>query len=312
MRIAAVFPGQGSQFVGMGGDICATSPAAADIFARARRVLGYDLLAITQGGPEERLTETRYAQPAIFVTNLALYAAMGERITPIVSAGHSFGEYCSLTISGAMSFEDALSLVNARGLAMQAAAQLARGGMAAILGLDEKTMRVVVAQARAQRGRVQLANFNAPGQIVVSGDFEAVRYAGELATGAGAKRVVPLNVSGAWHSELMEPALRTFAPAVAAANISLPGFTVVSNVDAQAYRDVAQIRANLVRSVTGEVLWHQAMLRLLEEQPDLIVEFGAQAVMAPLAKRLPGTPAVKHVGDSAGVAKLLAAVGSAA
>jgi [acyl-carrier-protein] S-malonyltransferase len=312
MKIAAVFPGQGSQFVGMGGDIVEASPEAADIFARARRVLGYDLLAVTQVGPEERLTETRYAQPAIFVTNIALYAALGERIAPIVSAGHSFGEYCSLTISGAMTFEDALALVNARGLAMQAAAQLARGGMAAILGLDEATMRRVVTQARTESGRVQLANFNAPGQIVVSGDFEAVRHAGELATAAGAKRVVMLNVSGAWHSELMEPALRTFAPAVAAAKIGLPAFTVVSNVDALAYRDVAQIRTNLVRSVTGEVLWHQAMLRLLEEQPDLIVEFGAQAVMAPLAKRMPDAPPVKHVGDSSGVAKLLAAIGAAA
>jgi [acyl-carrier-protein] S-malonyltransferase len=312
MRIAAVFPGQGSQFVGMGGDIVEAFPAAADIFARARRVLGYDLLAVTQSGPEERLTETRYAQPAIFVTNIALYAALGDRIAPIVSAGHSFGEYCSLMISGAMTFDDALALVNARGLAMQAAAQLAKGGMAAILGLDENTMREVVAQACTASERVQLANFNAPGQIVVSGNFEAVRRAGELATAAGAKRVVMLNVSGAWHSALMEPALRTFAPTVEAAKIEMPSFTVVSNVDALAYRDVAQIRTNLVRSVTGEVLWHQTMLRLLEEQPDLIVEFGAQAVMAPLAKRMPNAPAVKHVGDSAGVAKLLAAVGAAA
>jgi [acyl-carrier-protein] S-malonyltransferase len=163
MRIAAVFPGQGSQFVGMGGDIVEAFPAAADIFARARRVLGYDLLAVTQSGPEERLTETRYAQPAIFVTNIALYAALGDRIVPIVSAGHSFGEYCSLMISGAMTFEDALALVNARGLAMQAAAQVAKGGMAAILGLDENTMREVVAQACTAGERVQLANFNAPG-----------------------------------------------------------------------------------------------------------------------------------------------------
>jgi [acyl-carrier-protein] S-malonyltransferase len=311
MRIAAVFPGQGSQFVGMGGDIVETSPAAADVFARARRVLGYDLLAVTQRLPESRLTETRYAQPAIFVTNIALYAAMGERIAPVVSAGHSFGEYCSLVISEALTFEHALVLVNARGLAMQEAATLARGGMAAILGLNEEVLREVVAQARAERGRVQLANFNAPGQIVISGDEQAVRRAGELATAAGAKRVVTLNVSGAWHSELMEPALRTFAPVVAAASIGLPKFTVISNVDAQPYREVATIRTNLVRSVTGEVLWHQAMLRLLEEKPDLIVEFGAQSVVGPLAKRLPGAPPVMHIGDSGGVAKLLSAVGAA-
>ncbi|HTV72586.1 MAG TPA: ACP S-malonyltransferase [Candidatus Acidoferrales bacterium] len=310
MRIAAIFPGQGSQFVGMGGDIVEASEAAADIFARARRVLGYDLLAMTRRGPEGRLTETRFAQPAIFVTNVALYAALGERIAPVVSAGHSFGEYCSLVISEALTFEHALALVQARGVAMQEAASLARGGMAAVLGLDEAPLREVVARARAESGRVQLANFNAPGQIVVSGDADAVRRAGELAMAAGAKRVVALNVSGAWHSELMEPALQTFAPVVAAATIALPKFTVVSNVDGQPYRDVATIRANLVRSVTGEVLWHQAMLRLLGERPELIVEFGAQAVVAPLAKRLPGAPPVMHVGDSAGAAKLLSALGA--
>jgi [acyl-carrier-protein] S-malonyltransferase len=289
----------------MANDIVRSSPAAADLFARAQRVLGYDLLAITREGPDERLTETRYAQPAIFVVNVALYAALGGALTPIVSAGHSFGEYCSLTIADALTFENALALVNARGLAMQAAAQLAPGGMSAILGLDAQTVRALVEQTRNESGRVRLANFNAPTQIVVSGDLSAVRSVGDKATAAGAKRVVPLNVSGAWHSELMEPARASFAPAVAAARIALPRFTVISNVDARPYADTETVRTNLVRSVTDEVLWHQTVLRMFEERLDLIVEFGAQAVLAPMTKRIPGAPAVAHVGDSAGVAKLL-------
>jgi [acyl-carrier-protein] S-malonyltransferase len=311
LRIGVVFPGQGSQFVGMANDIVRSSPEATELFARAHKVLGYDLLAITREGPDERLLETRYAQPAIFAVNLALYAALGKALTPIVSAGHSFGEYCSLTIAGALTFENALALVNARGCAMQAAAQLAPGGMSAILGLDEATVRALTEQTRLETGaRVRSANFNAPTQIVVSGDLAAVRRVGEKATAAGAGRVVALNVAGAWHSELMEPARVSFAPAVAAAQIAVPRFTVISNVDALPYADTATIRANLVRSVTDAVLWRRTMLRMLEERLDLIVEFGAQAVLAPMTKRIPGAPAVMHVGDSVGVAKLAEKIGA--
>jgi [acyl-carrier-protein] S-malonyltransferase len=311
LRIGVVFPGQGSQFVGMANDIVRSSPAAAELFARAQRALGYDLLAITRDGPGELLQETRYAQPAIFVVNVALYAALGGKVTPIVSAGHSFGEYCSLTIADSLTFENALALVNARGCAMQAAAQLAPGGMSAILGLHEAKVRELVEQTRMETGgRVRSANYNAPTQIVVSGDLDAVRRVGESATAAGAVRVVALNVSGAWHSELMEPARASFAPAVADAEIALPRFTVISNVDALAYTDTSTIRANLVRSITEEVLWHQTMLRMFEERLDLIVEFGAQAVLAPMTKRIPGAPAVMHVGDSLGVAKLAEKIGA--
>jgi [acyl-carrier-protein] S-malonyltransferase len=307
-RIAVVFPGQGSQFVGMANDIVSSSPAAAELFDRARRVLGYDLFGITRDGPDELLTQTRYAQPAIFVTNVALYAALSEVLEtppkPVVSAGHSFGEYCSLMIAHALTFENALALVHARGLAMHAAAELAPGGMSAILGLDAATVRKLVAQACIESGRVRVANFNAPTQIVVSGDLTAVRRIGDLATEAGAKRVVPLNVSGAWHSELMEPARACFAPAAIVTEIAVPRCMVISNVDAQAYHDVETIRANLIRSVTDEVLWHQTVLRMFEEKPDLIVEFGAQAILTPMIKRIPSAPTVMHVGDSSGIVQL--------
>jgi [acyl-carrier-protein] S-malonyltransferase len=171
-------------------------------------MLGYDLLALCTDGPEEKLRETRYSQPAIFVTNVALAMAAGPALAPVVSAGHSFGEYCSLTLAGALDVRDGAgaSSTNAASRCNRAA-NLARGAMSAVLGLDD------AAAARRRRagvargaGRVQLANFNQPGQIVISGDEAAVRVAGELALAAGAKRVIPLNVSGAWHSALMEPA----------------------------------------------------------------------------------------------------------
>jgi [acyl-carrier-protein] S-malonyltransferase len=314
-RVAAIFPGQGSQTVGMAVDVARAIPAAGDLFARASAVLGYDLLALCADGPDERLRATRYSQPAIFVANLALHAAVGDAVTVVASAGHSFGEYCSLTIAGALSFEEALALVNERGLAMQAAADVEPGAMSAVLGLDAEKLRIAVAAAEERTGRaVRLANFNSPSQIVVSGSLEAVVLAGELALGAGAKRVVPLNVSGAWHSPLMARARERFAPFVAEARIAEPaaatepGIIVVSNVDARVYGTAAEIRENLVLSVTDEVLWHAAAERLIEIAARLgaeaIVEFGATPVLTPLMKRMPGVPKVLHVGDLAGVAKL--------
>ncbi|MFY9781072.1 MAG: ACP S-malonyltransferase [Candidatus Baltobacteraceae bacterium] len=303
MRVGVVFPGQGSQAVGMGGAIAEQAARAAELFERAERVLGYDLLALVREGPEERLRETRYSQPAIYVVNYALAAAAGDALRPVVSAGHSFGEFCSLTLAEALGFEEALALVEQRGLAMQEAAERAPGAMAAILGLDVAAIREAVAEGRAF-GRVNLANFNAPAQIVISGDRDAVARAGELALAKGAKRVVPLNVSGAWHSELMAPARERFAPYVERAQVAEPRFVVVSNVDAQPYRDLAAIKENLIRSVTDEVLWHATAERFLAERPELIVEFGGSPVLAPLFKRMPGAPKTLHVGDEGGVAKL--------
>jgi [acyl-carrier-protein] S-malonyltransferase len=307
MRVAVVFPGQGSQAVGMGVDVARAFPAAATCFSSAKIILGYDLLALCERGPEEQLRETRYAQPAIFVTNVALATAVGDMLDPVASAGHSFGEYCSLTLAGALTFEAALALVNQRGLAMQRATVHAQGAMAAVLGLAPDTLREAVAQAVGQgMGRVQLANFNAPGQIVISGDAEAVRAAGDLALAMGAKRVVPLNVSGAWHSALMDPARAEFARHVADAMVMPPRFTVISNVDAQPYADVEQIKTNLVRSVTDEVRWHETAVALAAMKLDLIVEFGASAVLAPMFKRIEGAPKAITVSDAAGVEKLRA------
>ena len=291
--------------MGMGVDVAATSATAADIFKRAQRVLGYDLLAVCRDGPEETLRETRFSQPAIYVTNYALAVASECLEACVVSAGHSFGEYCSLTIADALDFEQALGLVNERALAMQEAAERAPGGMSAILGLDPQLVVQAVESARSH-GRVQLANFNAPGQIVVSGDIGAVQRAGELAMELGAKRVVPLSVSGAWHSELMEPARLQFAPFVERAEIRPARFAVISNVDAQPYADVEHIRRNLIASVTAEVLWHKTALRLVDAGLDAILEFGASPVLAPLFRRIAGAPKVLHAGNPDGLARVRA------
>jgi len=305
MRIAAIFPGQGSQAVGMGADAAEKSPAARELFDRAASILGYDLLTLQTHGPETQLRETHYSQPAIFVTNLALYYAGGETPAPVVSAGHSFGEFCSLTIAGSLSFEEALKLVDARGKAMHYAAELAPGAMTAVLGLDATQIREAAARAQDQTGgRVQLANFNSPSQIVISGDRAAVQAAADAMLERGAKRVVPLNVSGAWHSRLMEPAAERFAVALNTAHFDLPQFDVVSNVDAQPYRDAATIEKNLLRSITEEVRWHETAEKLLTYDLDLVVEFGASAVLGPLMKRLPDAPEVLNVTDFAGVEKL--------
>jgi [acyl-carrier-protein] S-malonyltransferase len=311
VRIAAVFPGQGSQVVGMGVDVAEHSPAAAALFDRARAVLGYDLLALQKQGPDEKLRETQFSQPAIFVTNVALYDAVGK-MPVVVSAGHSFGEFCSLYASHALSFEDALSVVNERAKAMQDAAEIAPGGMAAVLGLGVDAVRAVVERARATSGRrIQLANFNSPTQIVVSGDLDQVQDVAEAMLEAGAKRVIPLNVSGAWHSALMEPATQRFASAVSAATFAMPAFDVVSNVDAQPYRSVDAIRANLVASIAHEVRWHETAERLCSYDLDLVVEFGASGVLVPLIKRMPNAPDATIVSDYAGVRKLRERLGQA-
>lgn len=289
----------------MGVDVAAKSSAAADIFDRAKRVLGYDLLELQKNGPEEKLRETQYSQPAIFTTNLATYYAAELKTAPVASAGHSFGEFCSLTIAGSITFEDALAVVNERGKAMQFAAEKAPGGMSAVLGMDAARIREIVDRVRSENGgRVQLANFNSPTQIVISGDLHAVQRAGEALMESGAKRVVPLNVSGAWHSALMDPAIERFSQAVNAAAFSLPQFDVISNVDAQPYRDVESIKRNLVRSITDEVRWHETAEQLLTYNLDRVVEFGASPVLGPLMKRLSGAPDVLNVTDFAGVQKL--------
>ncbi|HKU82248.1 MAG TPA: ACP S-malonyltransferase, partial [Candidatus Tumulicola sp.] len=217
--------------------------------------------------------------------------------------------FCSLVVAGSLPFDEALRIVDERGRAMQDAAELAPGAMAAVLGLDAARVREVAVTAQAAgAGRVQLANFNSPTQIVISGDCAAVQAAADGMLAAGAKRVVALNVSGAWHSALMEPAVERFRAAVDRAHFDVPLFDVVSNVDARPYREAATIRDSLVRSISHEVRWHDTAERLLSYELDLVVEFGASGVLGPLMKRMPGAPKVMVVSDFAGVESLRAAL----
>jgi len=310
MRIGVVFPGQGSQGVGMGCDIAAHSTEALATFERASAVLGYDLLGLQKDGPEEKLRETEYSQPAIFATNIALYRAAGADLSPVVTAGHSFAELCSLVIADSLQFDDALRIVSERGKAMQDAAQRARGGMSAVLGLDAECVRQTLHDS-GLRG-VSLANFNSPTQIVISGELEQVQTAGATMLAAGAKRVVPLNVSGAWHSPLMEPAVERLASAVEAGRFRLPRFDVISNVDGRPYRDIATIKQNLIRSVVDEVRWHDTAECLLSYRLDMIAEFGASGVLSALMKRMLGAPPATVVSDLAGIERLRATIAGTA
>jgi [acyl-carrier-protein] S-malonyltransferase len=308
--LGVVFPGQGSQTAGMGIDAARAYPAARECFDRASAVLGYDLFALCETGSEEALRDTRVSQPAIFTANVAIYRAVESLgFRPIVSAGHSFGEYCSLTIADAMSFDQAVALVNERAAAMGEAADAAPGAMAAIIGFEQQQVSEICAAARAASGaRVDLANLNAPVQIVVSGDVAGVERAAELSREAGAKRVVMLNVSGAWHSELMEPAVERFSRHVAAAQIGMPQFAVIGNVDAARYTSVDEIRRCLVASLCSRVRWHETAQAVASLKPDIIVECGATRVLAPMMARLPGVDGnrVLHVADTSGVARLRA------
>ncbi|MBV8082132.1 MAG: ACP S-malonyltransferase [Candidatus Eremiobacteraeota bacterium] len=306
--LGVVFPGQGSQSVGMGVDVAAKFPSSAECFERASAILGYDVLALCRDGSDEQLRETRVSQPAIFTVNVAIYRAVRTLgFTPIVSAGHSFGEYCSLTIADSLSFDEALRLVNERGIAMGAAADEAPGSMAAVIGFDQQRVEAMCAQARAMSGaRVDLANLNAPIQIVVSGDVAGVNALCDIARQAGAKRVVVLNVSGAWHSELMRSAVARFAPFVEAAAFALPAFEVISNVEVAPYHSVEQIRRCLVASLMSRVRWHETAEAVAARTPDFIVECGASAVLAPMFRRVSGVDSerVVHVADSSGIERL--------
>ena len=309
-----IFPGQGSQAVGMGADLASRFAQSRECFERASTVLGYDLLErVVRASPDE-LKETRLSQPAIFTANVAIYRAVATLgMQPIVSAGHSFGEYCSLTIADAIDFDEAVRIVNERGLAMGEAADLTPGLMAAIIGLEEAAVDEICKRARDESGaRIDIGNLNTLTQIVVSGDATGVEAACEIAKERGAKRVRILNVSGAWHSTLMEPAMPRFASAVTSAKLRVPSFSVISNVSAKPYSSVDEIRSCLLASLCARVRWHEAATALAKLGPDYIIECGASEVLAPMMKRLPEARSaqIMHVADEAGLEALRSEIGS--
>lgn len=297
----------------MGSDVASRFAQSRECFERASAVVGYDLLEKVSSASAEELKETRLSQPAIFTANVAIYRAVATLgLQPIVTAGHSFGEYCSLEISGAMNFDEAIRIVNERGVAMGEAADLAPGTMAAIIGIEEEVVDAVCKRAREVSGaRVDIGNLNTLTQIVVSGDVAGVEAACEIAKSAGAKRVRVLNVSGAWHSSLMAEALPRFERAIEGATVRMPTFTVVSNVIAKPYHSVDEIRSSLLASLCARVRWHEAATAMAALAPDFIIECGASEVLAPMMKRLPNIGAIRvaHVADTSGLEDLASALG---
>jgi [acyl-carrier-protein] S-malonyltransferase len=291
MKTAFLFPGQGAQAVGMGVALAEALPAVKDLFARSRDILGYDLLELCANGPAERLDATEHSQPALFVCSLAAvekvraeHPALLDEVAAV--AGLSLGEYTALVFAGAMDFETGLRLVQERGRAMQDAADATPSGMVSILGMDRDKIQGLVDQAR-EGDVLQIANLLCPGNIVVSGGREACARVTKLAEQAGAMKVIPLAVAGAFHTPLMEPAYERLAAAVANAEIKSPRIPVLSNVDAEPHFDPAEIRQLLVRQLVSPVLWEESMRRLITKHGiERCFEVGPGRVLTGLLKRI--------------------------
>ncbi|MBM7843637.1 ACP S-malonyltransferase [Herpetosiphon giganteus] len=285
MTIGLLFPGQGSQKVGMGREVYEQSAAAQAIFAEANTVLGFDLAALCFDGPEADLTATENTQPALLTVSVALLAALAEagiELKPSVVAGHSLGEYSALVAAKALDFATALRLVRQRGELM---AQASEGAMAAVIGLDLAPLEAVCANV-SELGACVVANQNAHGQLVISGSSAAVAAASEQAKAAGAKKIMPLNVSAAFHSPLMEATAAGLAPAIAAATINAAHVPVIANSTAQAISSAAEIRAELVAQITAPVRWIATIEQMAALGVQTVLEIGAGNVLTGLVKRI--------------------------
>lgn len=284
MSLALLFPGQGSQTVGMARALADAYPVAADTLAEADEILGFALSGLMAEGPEDELTATRNAQPAILVHSVAVLRVVEDRLGPVsFAAGHSLGEFSAHVAAGTLSFRDALEAVRLRGELMYASGQDRPGTMAAVLGLDDDALEAVC--ARVDAGVCVPANFNSAGQIVISGDVAGVEQGMEMAKEAGAKRVVPLNVSGAFHSPLMEPAARGLREKLEECGFSDPDVPVVSNVTARPVTDGDEARDLLVEQLTSPVRWAASVAAMVEAGVDRFVELGPGNVLCGLNRR---------------------------
>ncbi len=285
---ALIFPGQGSQYVGMGKALWDVSAKARDLLALANTTLGYDLSELCFAGPEETLRDTANAQPAILAVSVAALAALEEALgsvaAPAFGAGHSLGEFSALVAAGSLRYEDALRLVRRRGELMSAAGQVRPGAMAAVLGAGDAAVKAACREA-AEAGVVVVANYNGDGQAVISGEPAAVQLAGELAKAKGARRVVMLPVSGAFHSPLMEAAAEQFRAAVDECRITDPRWPVLANATATPLRSAAAVRAELNRQITAPVLWSRSVEYMAKHGVSLFVEVGPGQVLSGLIRR---------------------------
>lgn len=281
MKNAYVFPGQGAQAVGMGKDLYDNNAEVRALFERANELLGFRITDLMFAGTPEDLKQTKVTQPAVFLHSVAMATALG--VEPEAVAGHSLGEFSALVVSGALSFEEGLLLVSKRAMAMQQACEQVEGTMAAVLGLLDEQVEAV---CEATEGVVVAANYNCPGQLVISGEKGAVEAACAKAKEAGARRALPLPVGGAFHSPLMEPAREELAAAIAAAEFQTPRCPIYQNVDAAPHTDPMEIKANLIAQLTAPVRWTQIVRRMVEDGCSHFTELGPGTVLQGLIRKV--------------------------
>lgn len=295
-RTALLFAGQGAQVMGMGQDFARQYPQARNWYERANAALGYDLTSICFGGPEPELTKTDNAQPGIFLVSWVALQLLKDRVPALqfeATAGLSLGEFTALAAAGGLSFEDGLRIVRQRGQFMQQACEATRGGMAALIGLDEATAREVCAECG-----VVLANLNCPGQLVISGEAEKVAQACELAKARGARRALPLPVAGAYHSPLMAAAQPKLQAEMERVTVASPTVMIISNVTAEPHGGPDSIRARLVEQITASVRWEESMRYLLAKGFTRFIELGPGTALSGFMKRIDKTAQMLNVADN--------------
>lgn len=307
--LALLFPGQGSQAVGMGKALCDRVPAARATFATASEVLGFDLMRLCFDGPEEELRRTAVTQPAILTHSVAMYRLAAPRgLKVAVAAGHSLGEYSALVAAGALDFAAAVRLVHLRGRFMQEAVPEGEGAMAAVLGLDPERVEEVCRDTAARHGVVEAANYNSREQVVLAGSAAAVAAAAALAKERGAKRVVMLPVSAPFHCSLMRPAMERLVPELDAVEFRDPAWPVVVNVSAQPLAAAAEVRQALKEQVCAAVRWDASLRRILADGVNTFLELGPGSVLTQLVRRLDRALRCQAAGDPEGLERALAAL----